>query len=234
MITTFPKQLPKLSKKQIKIKNEFMLNWLKILRNNYGIVDKFNHGFVVNNSSRNFVNTLEIGSGIGEHLNYEKLNEKQLKNYYAMDKRKNIIDVLKKEHPKINAIQGDCEKKLKFKSNFFDRVIAIHVLEHLPNLPKTINEVYRVLKKKGEFLIVIPCEGSIAYTIARKISAERIFKKKYKMSYDWFVKSEHINMPNEIIEIISKKFVKKKRTFFPTFVPFLFCNLCIGIIYRKN
>ena len=76
---------------------------------------------------------------------------------------------------------GDCEKKIDFENNFFDRVLAIHILEHLPNLPNAINEVARVLKDSGMFQIVIPCEGSIAYTITRKISAKRIFEKKYKI-----------------------------------------------------
>ena len=181
MENNFPKKLPKLTIKQLKIKDDFMLYWLNNLRKNYGIVENFNHNFVVKNCKKNFLTTLEIGSGIGEHLKYEKLQTKQKKNYYALDKRKNILKQLKIENPKIKTIQGDCQKKINFKNNYFDRVIAIHVLEHLPNLPKAINEVHRLLKKNGEFLIVIPCEGSLAYSLARKISAERLFKKRYNI-----------------------------------------------------
>ena len=151
MINNFPKKLPKLNKKQLKIKDDFMLYWLDNLRKNYGIVENFNHNFVVNNGSKNFLTTLEIGSGIGEHLRYEKLKLAQVKNYFALDKRLNVLRQLKKEHPNIHAIKGDCQKKTKFKNNFFDRVIAIHVLEHLPNLPKALAEVYRILKKKENF-----------------------------------------------------------------------------------
>ena len=234
MENNFPKKLPKLTIKQLKIKDDFMLYWLNNLRKNYGIVENFNHNFVVKNCKKNFLTTLEIGSGIGEHLKYEKLQPKQNKNYYALDKRKNILKQLKIENPKIKTIQGDCQKKINFKNNYFDRVIAIHVLEHLPNLPKAINEVHRLLKKNGEFLIVIPCEGSLAYSLARKISAERLFKKRYKMSYDWFIKSEHINLPNEIITLLKKKFRITKKSFFPTYLPLIFCNLCIGLILKKK
>ena len=177
---------------------------------------------------------LEIGSGIGEHLKYEKLTKNQKKNYFAMDSRTNVLKQLKKEHPNVKTILGDCQKKIKFNSNYFDRIIAIHVLEHLPNLPATIKEVYRLLKNKGEFLIVIPCEGSLAYSLARKISAERLFKKKYNMSYDWFIKTEHINLPKEIISVIEEKFTIKKTSFFPMYLPLLFCNLCIGMIFKKK
>ena len=234
MNKNFPKKLPNLSKKQLRIKDDFMLYWLNNLRKNYGIVEDFNHNFVVKNSKKNFLSTLEIGSGIGEHLKYENLRPLQKKNYFALDKRKNILKQLKNENPNIKTIQGDCQKRIDFKNNYFDRIIAIHVLEHLPNLPKAINEVYRLLKKNGEFYVVIPCEGSMAYSIARKISAERLFKKRYNMSYDWFIRSEHINLPKEIISILNKKFKIMKKSFFPTFLPLIFCNLCIGLVLKKK
>jgi len=225
----FPKKIPELTSKQKLIKDDFMEYWLKVLRKNYRIIDKFNHQTIVNSKPMNFQKTLEIGAGIGEHLNYEKLDDNQKKNYYVMDIRENLLEILSKEHPMVNAILGDCEKEFNFENNFFGRIIAIHVLEHLPNLPNTISEVARVLKDDGMFQVVIPCEGSLAYTLARKISAERIFKKKYKSSYDWFIKSEHVNLPYEIFNELEKKFVITKKTYFPIPISFEFCNLCIGI-----
>ena len=56
MINSFPKKIPYLTKKQLKIKDEFMLYWLNNLRKNYGIIENFNHNFVVNNSDKNFLN----------------------------------------------------------------------------------------------------------------------------------------------------------------------------------
>jgi ubiquinone/menaquinone biosynthesis C-methylase UbiE len=225
----FPKKISKLTAEQKLIKDDFMEHWLKVLRKNYTILDRFNHKVVVNNKPKNFLKTLEIGAGLGEHLNYEKLNDNQKKNYYAMDIRENLLKIISKEHPKINTILGDCEEKINFENNFFDRVLAIHILEHLPNLPNAINEVARVLKNSGMFQIVIPCEGSIAYTIARKISAKRIFEKKYKTSYDWYIKSEHVNLPHEIISELKKKFVIIKKTYFPIPISIEFCNLCIAL-----
>ena len=225
----FPKKIPKLTAEQKLIKDDFMEHWLKVLRKKYGIVDKFNHNTVVKSMPKNFLKTLEIGAGIGEHLNYEKLNDNQKKNYYAMDIRENLLKIISKEHPMVNTILGDCEKKINFENNFFDRIIAIHILEHLPNLPIAINEVSRVLKSSGLFQIVITCEGSLAYTLARKISAKRIFEKKYKTSYDWYIKSEHVNFPHEIINELKKKFAIIKETYFPIPISIKFCNLCIAL-----
>ena len=128
----------------------------------------------------------------------------------------------------IKTVLGD-SNQLKFEDNFFDRIIAIHVLEHLPDLPKTLNEISRVLNENGLLQVVIPCEGSIAYSLARKISAERIFKKKYNTSYEWFIKSEHLNLPYEIFDELKKRFKIIKKFYFPFPIPFEFCNLCIGI-----
>ena len=96
-----------------------MEHWLKVLRKNYGILDRFNHKVVVNNKPKNFLKTLEIGAGLGEHLNYEQLNDDQKKNYYAMDIRENLLKIISKEHPKINTILGDCEKKIDFEKVIF-------------------------------------------------------------------------------------------------------------------
>jgi len=225
---SFPKKIPNLTVEQKQIKDDFMEHWLKVLRKNYGIVDKFNHNVVVKNKSENFLRTLEIGAGLGEHLNYENLSDNQKKNYYALDIRESLLNILSKEHPMIKTVLGD-SNQLKFEDNFFDRIIAIHVLEHLPDLPKTLNEISRVLNENGLLQVVIPCEGSIAYSLARKISAERIFKKKYNTSYEWFIKSEHLNLPYEIFDELKKRFKIIKKFYFPFPIPFEFCNLCIGI-----
>jgi ubiquinone/menaquinone biosynthesis C-methylase UbiE len=119
---------------------------------------------------------------------------------------------------------------LDFPDGYFDRVLAIHVLEHLPNLPATVEEMHRLCQKeRGVVSIVIPCEGSWAYSLARRLSAQRIFEKRYGQSYRWFIEREHINRPAEIIEEIQRFFEIRQRRFFPLPVPFLWCNLCMGL-----
>jgi hypothetical protein len=66
--------------------------------------------------------------------------------------------------------------------------------------------------------------------LARKISAERIYKKRYGGDYSWFYRREHINLPREIIEELAPYFAVERRRFFPLSVlPMTFCNLCIGL-----
>jgi len=78
-------------------------------------------------------------------------------------------------------------------------------------------------------VVVIPCEGGAAYSLARRISAQRIFEKRYGMSYDWFIKSEHINLPREIAEECGAHFRVVRRRHFPLVVPLVSPNLVIGL-----
>ena len=89
---------------------------------------------MVKNAPVSFKRTLEIGAGSGEHMNYEKLTEEQTKNYVAVDIRENMVAEFRRKFPEIQAVVGDCQVQMGFEDGHFDRVLAIHVLEHLPNL----------------------------------------------------------------------------------------------------
>ena len=224
----YPKQLPKFTTEQIRIRNEFIEYWHEVLPSKYSIVEKFNHGFPVQEKNISTkTKTLELGAGLGEHINYENLHDQE---YFALELRSNMAKKLSAIHKNVNIIIGDAQN-LPFKDNCFDRVLAIHVLEHLPNLPSAIEETNRVLKKdkKSQFCAVIPIEGSLLYSFARNISARRIFEQKFNQSYDWLIKSEHINLPNEIFSELFQFFEMKKIKYFPFNIPFKTINICIGI-----
>lgn len=229
----WPKVLPPLTPEQQRINDDFMKRWHEELagRSRYGLIEKFNHRTPVRFSRPGFKTTLEIGAGLGEHIEYEKLTPEQEANYYANEFRENMAAQIRARFPRVQTVLGDCQKSFDFADGFFDRYIAVHVLEHLPNLPAAIREAYRLLnKQRGQMLIVIPAEGSPAYTLARKVSAQRVFEKAYNMSYDVFIKREHINYPHEILEELAPYFTVERRTFFPLApLPFVFCNLCIGL-----
>lgn len=228
----WPKNFPPLTVEQKIISDDFMKYWHEVLPMKFGIVDEFNHRYPVKAAPAAFVRTLEIGAGTGEHLAYERLTKEQEENYTAVDIRENMISALRSRFPHIRAIVGDCQERLEFEDGYFDRILAIHVLEHLPNLPKAVKEMHRLCdKKRGVLSIVIPCEGGVAYTLARKISAQRIFEKRYKQSYRWLIEREHINLPDEIFEELLPYFNQVATNFFPIPVRLQFCNLCIGATF---
>lgn len=230
--TKWPKVLPALTPEQKQRSDEFMKLWHEVLPQRFGVVETFNHRFPVIHSQPDFRTTLEIGAGLGEHLHYEKLTPEQERNYYCNEYRENMAAEIRRRFPNVQTVVGDCQQRMDLADGYFDRVIAVHVLEHLPNLPAAIREAYRLLNKStGRFLVVIPTEGSLAYTIARKLSAERVWNKRFGGGYEEFYKREHINLPHEILAELHPYFITGTRSFFPLpFLPFVFNNLCIGLV----
>jgi SAM-dependent methyltransferase len=221
---------------QKQISDDFMKLWHQELPSRFGIVERFNHNFPARHSRPGFRTTVEIGAGLGEHIHYETLTPEQEANYYAVELRENMAAEIRKRFPKVKAITGDCQARLDFADGSVDRYIAVHVMEHLPDLPSCVREAYRILdKKKGQLLIVIPCEGSPAYSFARKISAERVYNRHFKGGYTWLISREHINRPHEIFAELKPYFTVEKKVLFPLpFLPFVFNNLCIGIALRPR
>jgi SAM-dependent methyltransferase len=210
-----------------------MVLWQEILPRRYGVLERFNHGYPVKQRSNRTgrIRTLEIGAGYGEHLKYEDISNQE---YYSNELRPEMAKRIAERFPSAKVIVGDCQERLPFEEGFFDRILAIHVLEHLRNLPAALMELRRVMKPDGEFSIVIPCEGGWAYNLARDISTRRIFEKRFNMPYDWWIESEHVNMPEEIIEEISVHFEIVDRTFFPFWIPVFKLNLVVGITMRRR
>lgn len=234
----WPKVLPPLSPEQQQRNNEFMRIWHEELarRSRYGLVERFNHTFPVRHSRPGFRTTLEIGAGLGEHLEYEKLTPEQERNYYCNEYRENMAAGIRQRFPNVRTIVGDCQTRLDFPDGFFDRYIAVHVLEHLPDLPAAIREAHRLLNKQtGQLLVVLPTEGSPAYGLARKLSAERVWYRHYTAPYVEFYGREHINLIPEVLAELAPYFTIEHRSCFPLpFLPFIFCNLCIGYVLKPR
>ena len=226
----WPKQVPCLTPEQRRISDDFVKHWHEVLPARYGMIERFNHGYAVRHAPRTFTSTLEIGAGLGAHLAYERLSAEQERAYVSVDIRTNMIDELRRRYPAVQGLVADCQQRMPFPDGQFDRILAIHVLEHLPNLPDALAEMQRLCNPLvGCVSVVIPCEGGLAYTIARRISAQRIFEKRYGQSYAWLIASEHINRPHEILREIRKRFRIVHRSFFPFGVPLVAPNLCIGL-----
>jgi SAM-dependent methyltransferase len=234
-IARWPKTFPPLTAAQERIRDDFMKYWHEVLPKRYGRIERFNHRYPVRYGPAEFVRTLEIGAGIGAHLEHERLTAEQAANYYALELRQSMSAEIRRRFPMVQTITADCQRHLPFPDDFFDRVLAIHVLEHLPDLPSAVREIWRVCHKtSGVFSVVIPCEGGFAYTLARRISAQRLFEKRYGQPYRWFIEREHVNRPAEILEELRPYFQVSHRSFFPLRIPAVFCNLVIGMTLRPR
>jgi SAM-dependent methyltransferase len=232
----WPKKPPPLTREQLDAYDAFIEHWLEILPKSYGLVERFNHSFPVRHSRPGFHRTIEIGAGLGEHLRHEHLTAEQEANYCSVEIREQIADRLRASYPRISVIVGDCQRHLPFPDGHFDRYLAVHVLEHLPDLSACVKEAWRLLdKQRGQLLAVIPCEGGWAYSLARRISAQRIFEREHRMPYAPVIANEHLNRPHEIVAELSRYFVLERRRLFPLpFIPVVSANLCLGLALRPR
>jgi len=63
-----------------------------------------------------------------------------------------MIKIMKNKFPKVKSLVADSEN-LPFDDSSFDFVIASFFIVHLKNLTKTFDEIYRVLKDGGKFVL---------------------------------------------------------------------------------
>jgi SAM-dependent methyltransferase len=222
---SWPKRLPEFTDDEQRVRDAFMARWLEFLPRRGGFVERFNHGYPLKGGVR-ARRTLEIGAGLGEHIRYERLEHQQ---YYAIELREELAARISENFPTVTTLVADCQKRLPFADGFFDRVLAIHVLEHLPNLPAALDEIARLLARNGQFTAVIPCEGGLAYSLARRVTSKRLFEREFGRDYDWFIRSEHINLPWEIVSELEKRFRIAQSRYFPFRIPSVKTNLVIGL-----
>jgi ubiquinone/menaquinone biosynthesis C-methylase UbiE len=225
--THWPKPFPELTDEQQAIRDDFMKYFHEILADQFGAIGRFNHRYALR-SARSNIRTLEIGAGLGSHLEFEDLSAQR---YMALELREEMAEVLRQRYPEVEIAIGDAQESLPLDDDSIDRVIAIHVLEHLTNLPAALDEIQRVLRPGGRLSVVIPCEGGLVYGLGRRFTSQRIFEKRYRTSYDWYIKTEHFNVPAEIIDELDKRFEAEDRRWWPLRVPSVHLNVCIGLTY---
>jgi ubiquinone/menaquinone biosynthesis C-methylase UbiE len=140
---------------------------------------------------------------------------------------------IRRRFPSVTVVSGDCQRSIPYDDNYFDRIVIIHVLEHLPDLPAALAEIHRVLRLNGILSIVLPCDPGLAYELARKLSAERVFKTRYGIPYRWFARREHLNSPAEIFFALKRQFKITDKAYYPLGLPIPSLNLVIGVTARK-
>ena len=109
------------------------------------------------------------------------------KEVYGIDNNKEAIAYGKKHHTGVTLIHAPGER-IPFKNEYFDIVVMGDVLEHVEDEKKTLNEVYRVMKKDGTLLISVPHKGLFRWidTFNMKFYFPRLYRwwkgKKYDLS----------------------------------------------------
>lgn len=82
---------------------------------------------------------------------------------FAMDFNAKAISYAKARDSGVDGLMylvGDAEN-IPFKDNFFDAVIGLDMLDHIPNYKECLREINRVLKKGGEIILTVENHHSL-------------------------------------------------------------------------
>lgn len=97
---------------------------------------------------------LEVGAGVG---NVTKLLTKY-GTVTAIDIDRYYLSKLKKR--KFNSGFGDIEKgKYYFKGKKFDTIVSTNVLEHIENDKRALSNMQKLLKKRGNLVLLVPAHN---------------------------------------------------------------------------
>ena len=134
-------------------------------------------------NKRKVKKVLDLGCGAGRNLLYLAKKEFEM---YGIDIAEKGIEItkknLRKEKLKANLKIGNVFKKLPYKSNFFDAVVSVQVLQHnnLSQINKAIKEIERILKPQGIVFITL-CgrysKGKTRYCLVK--TAKKIAPRTY-------------------------------------------------------
>lgn len=114
------------------------------------------------------ISILEVGAGSGIDSIYLSKMGAKLTTLDFSPKSISISQKLAQKHSiKLNTILADYQK-IPFKSNTFDLVFSVGLVEHFKKPLPIIKEQLRVVKKNGYLLIDVPQKYNL-YTIVKKI-----------------------------------------------------------------
>ncbi|MDP2203191.1 MAG: class I SAM-dependent methyltransferase [Methylicorpusculum sp.] len=169
---------------------------------------------------------LEVGAGSGHHLPYVK---QEFDQYVMTDGSDDMLKIASEKYASqlLNnsvVIEKQDATLLSYSDHSFDRLIATHVLEHLPNPVQVLKEWNRVIRPQGVISIVLPCDPGILWRLGRYLGPRRN-AKKLGIAYDYLQAAEHINSIFNLIVFIRHHYEDVSELFYPTRVPVPDLNL---------
>lgn len=174
-----------------------------------------------------FPQVLEIGAGTLAHLPFVR---HRFDRYIASDFNQAVLDQAR-ERPVPRGVELLKLEAgaLPFDDDSFDRLIATHVLEHVPFPHLAIAEWVRLLKPGGVLSLILPCDPGWAWRLGRYFGPRRQATNA-GLPYDYYMAREHINGIFNLHQILKYHFPKRNVVWWPLRLPLPDLNL----IYAGN
>ncbi|RJR25944.1 class I SAM-dependent methyltransferase [Candidatus Microgenomates bacterium] len=142
---------------------------------------------------------IDIGCGRGFYINFLSQLNLGLE-IFGIDQNEKYLKVAKKNlgGKKVFLNRGNA-LNLPFKANFFDKVIASEILEHINDDVKALEEMYRVLKPGGIILISVPNQNYPFFWDPLNWTLERVFRKHIPSHLWWLagIWADHVRLYKE-------------------------------------
>lgn len=166
---------------------------------------------------------LDLGCGTGEGLNILKPYGK----VFGLDSSAEAISIAKtKGYAKLH--QGSA-MQLPYADSFFDSVLMLDVLEHIPEDSLVLKECFRVLRKGGLLVMTVPAYQWLwsghdqVFGHVRRYTKKDLVEKVFKADFKVVFGSYFVFFVFPVIagfRLVAKAFSKNKRSHF-FYTPFL-------------
>ncbi len=177
------------------------------------------------NAQAHFEKVLEVGAGTGQHFPFVRHGFGQ---YIMTDMDPAALEVAKK------SLAGKADSRLTFAvqdaakvgyaDNSFDRVIAVHLLEHIYQPHLVLKDWRRVVRSGGTLSILIPTDPGMAWRLGRHLGPRR-HGLEQGIAYDYAMAREHVNSCVNLLAFIRHYFPGRKESWWPFPVPSVDMNL---------
>lgn len=169
---------------------------------------------------------VEVGAGSGHHYGYLKRPPRR---YYLTDGSEKMLAVASSRHAREVAagrvvIEQQDATRLTYEDGRFDRLIATHVLEHIPDPVSVLREWNRVVRPGGLISIVLPCDPGFLWRLGRHFGPRRN-AKKVGLPYDYVQAADHVNSIFNLVVFIRHHFEDVTERWYPARVAMPDVNL---------
>ncbi len=130
------------------------------------------------------------------------------------------------EDPGLATLEGD-----------FTRILASHVLEHIPNPEEAILRWCGLLAPDGLLSIALPCDPGWAWRAGQLVTMRKAMRLNgiTKREKDLIMAREHVNAPQRLLAILRYYFESPRVLWLPALVPVVDLNLiCVVQAHRAD